>query len=196
MYKKYLFLIVLLSISVVVFCQSELSADPEEPDTVEDITEETGTPVPDGFNEIFLGMEMDTVKDKLKADSNFNFRGDPDVSLLLSPNESLIECTGFSYVDRAFFQFYDKKLYIIILMINKEKMDHYSIYTSFIEKYGEPASLSPSKIIWESDDFRFSLERPLNIKYVDLAVFNTLLLEGKAGESLRILSREQFLDQF
>ncbi len=189
MIRKYLFFLVFLLISAAVFCQTEEVAEPEAEVAAK-------LEVPDRFNGIVMGMDMESVKEKLYADPNFNFRGDPDVSLLLRPNESLIECTGFSYIDRAFFQFYQKKLYIIILMLNKEKIDHYSVYTGLNDKYGEPSSLSPSKTVWESEYYSFSLERPLNIKYIDKTVFEALLMEGRAVDSLRILSREQFLDQF
>ncbi|MBT3271561.1 MAG: hypothetical protein HN368_00280, partial [Spirochaetales bacterium] len=37
---------------------------------------------PTGFSSIRIGMELEEVKDALKRDGQFKFRGDPDVSLL------------------------------------------------------------------------------------------------------------------
>ena len=80
--------------------------------------ESTRAAAPLGFAEIEMGMELDRVKELLTRDSQFKFRGDPDVSLLASPNESLIETEGFSFIDRAYFQFHEGKLYTIILALD------------------------------------------------------------------------------
>ena len=98
---------------------------------------------PAGFAEIEMGMGLERVKELLKGDSQFNFRGDPDVSLLASPNESLIETEGTSFIDRAYFQFHQGKLYTIILSLDPERIDHYTMYSTLVERYGEPSSLDP-----------------------------------------------------
>jgi len=152
--------------------------------------------VPRAFRSIELGMEMDEVKALLVADGVFNYRGDPDVSLLPRPNESLIEVSGLTYVRRAFFQFYEGKLFVMIFALNEKEMDHYSVFTSLSAKYGKPDSLSPSESVWVDDATRLSVERPLAVKYIDLAVFNALKTAGTAQQSYEELLRTEFLGGF
>ena len=158
--------------------------------------EDIPIPAPEGFRSVQLGMGISAVKDKLKADPNFNYRGDPDVTMLNSPNESLIETTGLTFVERAFFQFHEDKLYTIILMLNPKEMDHFTMYTTLVGRYGDPSSLSPTEIVWDFEDIRLSLERPLAVKYIDKLVFASRLRDNDKAESLNELSRERFLDQF
>ena len=119
-----------------------------------------------GYGGVELGMSLDQVKDKLKKNSEFGYNGDRDVSLLPGENRILIETDaisgfGFSFLERCWFQFYNDELYIITININKEKMDHYSIFSALCKKYGRPNSVSPDKTLWENDDYSMSLERPL-----------------------------------
>jgi hypothetical protein len=129
-------------------------------------------------------------------DPFFDYRGDPDVSLLPQTLESLIECAGFSYIRRAYFQFHEKKLYIMILVLDESKLDHYSLFTTLSAKYGAFTSLSPQKVVWQSEDTVFSLERPLTVKYVDRRVFESLKDQSQAEEDLREVSRRRFLEEF
>jgi hypothetical protein len=152
--------------------------------------------MPRGFRGIELGMGMEETKKLLEADGLYDYRGDPDVSLLRRPNEALIEVSGLSYVHRAFFQFYEDKLFVIIIVMNQAKLDHYSIFTQLSGKYGKPASLSPSESIWSDGTTRMSLERPLSVKYIDMAIFEKLRTEGKALESIEDITRKDFLGQF
>ncbi len=153
-------------------------------------------PVPDGFRAIALGMSLDAVKAALQKDTYFDYRGDPDVSMLQKPEDNLIDCAGYSYITRAFFQFHDKVLYTFILELNPAEISFYSVYTQLTEKYGAPESLSPSAVVWQSDRYRLSLERPLSVKYIDRKVFDQLKEAGKMRESDREVSREEFLRQF
>ena len=77
--------------------------------------------VPREFRGISLGMGMDEVKAALMADGLYFYRGEPDVSLLPRPNESIIEVSGLSYVRRAFFQFYEGRLFVMIFAMNEAK---------------------------------------------------------------------------
>ena len=83
-------------------------------------------------------MSIDEVEGLLKKDALFSYHGPSDVSLLPSPNMSLIEVEGLSFVKRAFFQFYDGKLWVMVFFLNSDKIDHYSIYSSLTGKYGDP----------------------------------------------------------
>ena len=151
---------------------------------------------PRGFAGVEIGMSLDDVKGELRKDPQFAFRGDPDVSLLAKPNEVLIETAGLTFIERAYFQFYNGNLFSIILALNPEKIDHYSMYTTLVDRYGEPSSLDPSESVWEFDGIRLALERPLSVKYVDTLAFDEILRQNAQTESLNALSREMFLDQF
>ena len=152
--------------------------------------------IPRTFRNLGLGMSMEEVKEALKADGLFAYRGDPDVSLLPRPNESLIEVSGLSYVRRAFFQFHEDRLFVMIFAINESRMDHYSIFTSISSKYGKPQSLSPAESIWDDGVTRLSVERPLAVKYIDLEIFNSLKEAGQAEQSWEELLRIEFLNAF
>ncbi|MBN2874841.1 MAG: hypothetical protein JXM71_07080 [Spirochaetales bacterium] len=164
------------------------------------ITEGTGQKgdsayeVPKAFRGIALGMPMDEVKALLKADSLFSYRGDVDVSLLPRPNESIIEVSGLSFVKRAFFQFYEGALFVMIFQLNDSQIDHYSVFTSLSTKYGKPDSLSPSESVWSDGSTRLSVERPLAIKYIDLVVFEKLKQAGAVEQSIEEVLRTDFLD--
>ncbi len=153
-------------------------------------------PPPMQFRGISLGMGIDQVKSALKADPLFRYRGDPDVSFLPQSSQYLIECDGNSYLRRAYFQFADSRLFIMILVLDPLRLDHYSLFSALSTKYGPPSSLSPQDSVWESDTVRFSLERPLTVKYVDNKTFAALLSTGGAQKDLDELSRETFIGQF
>ncbi len=152
--------------------------------------------LPAGFRTITLGMGLDQVKKALAADPLFVYRGDPDVSFLPQTDQYLIECPGTTYLRRAYFQFADSRLFIMILVLDIQKLDHYSIFSALSTKYGPPASLSPQESVWQSDTVRLSLERPLTVKYVDNKTFSAILSKGGAQKDLDQLSREKFIEQF
>jgi hypothetical protein len=138
-------------------------------------------------------MDRDTVIAALKKDAVFSYRGPEDLSLLPSPNQSLIEVSGLSFVKRGFFQFYDGKLWVMILELNTDKVDHYSIYTSLVAKYGEPGLLDPKESRWEDKSTRMALERPLTLRYMDMAVYAKISAGESAKASTQELDRQGFL---
>lgn len=149
--------------------------------------------VPRAYRGIGLGMSMEEVKEALKADGLYAYRGDPDVSLLPRPSETLIEVAGTSFVRRAFFQFYEDRLFVMILSLNEKEIDHYSVFTSLSGKYGKPSTLSPSESVWLDEATRLSVERPLALKYIDRATFDELKAKGEAIRSYEELLRADFL---
>jgi hypothetical protein len=81
-------------------------------------------------------------------------------------------------------------------VLDQQKLDHFSLWSALSSKYGQPTSLSPDESVWQSDPVRFSLERPLTVKYIDNKTFAALLSKGGAQKDLEQLSREKFLEQF
>ena len=152
--------------------------------------------LPHGFRGLALGMEVEQVKQALAADPLYRYRGDPDVSFLPQTSQYLIECEGTTYIRRAYFQFADSRLFIMILVLDPQKIDHYSLYSAFARKYGEPSDLNPQESVWLTQEVRFSLERPLTVKYIDRKAFASELSKGAVGEDLDQLSRESFIEQF
>jgi len=146
------------------------------------------------FGGVELGMDRDAVIEALKKNYLFSYRGPEDVSLLPSPNQSLIEVSGLSFVKRGYFQFYEGKLWTIILVLDPAKIDHYSMYTTLVAKYGEPGLLDPKEARWEDGSVRMALERPLSLRYMDMAVYLRLRDEAKAGQSFAEFDREGFLE--
>jgi hypothetical protein len=157
---------------------------------------QAGNAPPTSFRHLALGMGLDEVKAALKADPLFRYRGDPDVSFLPQTSQYLIECEGASFLRRAYFQFADSRLFIMILVLDVQRLDHYSLFSTLVGKYGQPASLSPQESVWQSDPVRFSLERPLTVKYIDNKTFAAIIAKGGAQKDLEQLSREKFLEQF
>jgi hypothetical protein len=158
-----------------------------------------GSGVPRAFRSIELGMDRDAVMEALKILSDparkpiFSYRGPEDVSLLPSPNQSLIDAAGMSFVKRGYFQFLDGKLWVMILVLNPDKIDHYSVYMSLAGKYGQPGLLDPKEARWEDSATRLALERPLTLRYMDLAVFGRLREGSSTKESVIELDRQDFL---
>ncbi|MDR1429879.1 MAG: hypothetical protein LBI85_06275 [Spirochaetaceae bacterium] len=152
--------------------------------------------LPRSFRRIVLGMDLDGLKDALSRDDYFYFRGDRDVSLLPTRNETLIDTTGFSFIRRAYFQLKDGAVFIMAFTLDPEMLDHYSVFTSFVRKYGEPGILDPKQAVWTSGQTRVSIERPLTVKYIDLGVFNELVNESEVRESSEVYRRQEFLDSF
>ena len=151
---------------------------------------------PRQYRALSLGMDLDELKSALLGDSIFLFRGDRDVSFLPIREETLVETTGLSYIRRAYFQLADGAVYIMSFSLDTRVMDHYSVFTSFIKKYGEPVTLNPAEAVWESEETRVSIERPLTVKYIDKTVFNRLVEESRTNDRRELLRREEFLADF
>ncbi|MFA6855640.1 MAG: hypothetical protein WCR31_00395 [Treponema sp.] len=162
-------------------------------------SEGTLSVIPGGYGGITLGMSLDEVKDKLMKNSSFGYHGDRDVSLLPGENRILIETDSAaghvdSFLERCYFQFYNNRLYIIIININTEKIDHYSVFSTLCKKYGDPVSLSPEKSVWKNNDVTMSLERPLSLKYVDNKVFAELNNKSLVQKSGTEMTQDMFLE--
>jgi hypothetical protein len=156
--------------------------------------QETGTTLPRQFRGVNLGMDLEELRAALNEDSLFNFRGDRDVSFLQTPQQSLVETAGFSFIKRAFFQLTDGALFIMAFTMNDELIDHYSVFTALTEKYGQPDSLSPRQSVWENGTTRVALERPLTIKYIDLEKFNEIVGDAAVQETRELKARQEFID--
>jgi hypothetical protein len=197
MYRKYRKnhdrMILCVTLAFLILGPSVLAAQTPGGETGED-----PAALPGSFRELSLGMGLEDLKAALQRDELFYFRGDRDVSFLPSAGreQSLIETTGFSFIRRAFFQLREERLFIMAFSLDPSLVDHYSVYTSLVNKYGEPDSLDPRQAVWESETIRLSIERPLTVKYIDLGVFNEIIAESRTGTTRELFQREEFLNGF
>ena len=153
-------------------------------------------PLPRSFRKLQLGMSLEELKDALTDDGLFEFRGDRDVSFLPAREENLVETTGLSFIRRAFFQLRSGRVFIMAFRLDDRRIDHYSVFISLIKKYGEPVSLNPNEAVWENEETRISLERPLTVKYIDMTVFKAIMGEARAEEASEVFRRQGFLNEF
>ncbi|MFP4373405.1 MAG: hypothetical protein ACLFPO_03670 [Spirochaetaceae bacterium] len=197
--RSRLFLTVLVFVAALAPMSAQDAPDEEAPTgevIVDDEVTAGAAALPAEFSGIALGMDIDTVKERLRTDPNFSYRGDPDVTLTPDREQRLIEVEGILFVERAFFQFEEEELFIIILQLNGRRLDYFTMFSELEAKYGEPAVFEPSQVVWESEEVRMTLEKPLTVKYVSRPVFDALVASGEMERSQLELSREEFLEQF
>ena len=144
----------------------------------------------------FRGMGAEAVKAILKADDLLAYSGDEDVSLLPSGSGSVIDVPGDSFIKRATFQFLDDKLWAMVFTLDTLKIDHYSVFTAMSAKYGKPGKIDPKESVWEDGKIRVSIERPLTLKYLDLATLEGLNQKAGTEKAFREVLRDDFLKQF
>jgi hypothetical protein len=162
------------------------------------------SPLPRSFRGIFLGMGLEDLKETIRNDGIYNFREDRDVSFLPSAqDQTLVETQGFSFIRRAFFQLRYGEVFIMSFTMDTSLVDHYSVFTAFLNRYGEPASLNPQEAVWETETTRVSIERPLTVKYIDKYNFDMFkrspeeILVGPSADGAReLLNRNEFLEGF
>jgi hypothetical protein len=152
--------------------------------------------LPRSFRGLSLGMSLEELKTALQADPAFVFRGDRDVSFLPNSNQNLVDSAGSDFIKRAFFQIKDDAVFVMTFEMNTEKLDHYSVFTTFSNKYGGPLLLDPRQSEWEDNETRLYIERPLTVKYIDKNVFDSIVSESSLAESSFILQRQEFLNDF
>jgi hypothetical protein len=168
------------------------------------VGEEGGSGLPGSFRGIFLGIGLEELKDAVRKGSIFYFREDRDVSFLPSDQEqTLVETQGLSFIRRAFFQLRYGEVFIMSFTLDTAMVDHYSVFTAFVNRYGDPSSLNPQEAVWETDTTRVSIERPLTVKYIDkynFAMFKrspeAILISPSADSAREMLNRSEFLEVF
>jgi hypothetical protein len=165
---------------------------------------ESFDPLPRSFRGIFLGMGLEDLKEAIRRDGVYNFREDRDVSFLPSDrDQTLVETQGFSFIRRAFFQLRYGEVFIMSFSLDTSLVDHYSVFTAFVNRYGEPSDLNPREAVWETGETRVSIERPLTVKYIDKYNFDMFtrspeeILVGPSADGAReLLNRNEFLEGF
>lgn len=157
--------------------------------------------LPQGFGKLKLGMSFDEAKAALKSDSQFGYRGDRDVSLSPSDGESVIETdtrmtAPYSYIAKSWLQFSEKKLYVLTMNLNEERVDYYSVFSKLCEKYGNPSEISPKKSVWKDNSVILSLEKPLTLRFIDSAAYKGKNDSSSVSKTASEQMKSQFLDSF
>ncbi len=152
--------------------------------------------LPRGFRNLTFGLTRDEAMEELYEDPGFDFRGDPDVSFRGHEPGGVIDTDGFDFIDRGVFQFYEDRLYLIILSLDGGQLDYFTLYRTLSDRYGMPTRLDPSQAVWEREGVRLALERPVSVKYLDMEVFDRIREEGRARETERGRARREFLEEF
>jgi hypothetical protein len=173
----------------------------EKDETKKTETVKQTKPLPNGPKSIKLGMSLEETKNQLINEPEFGYTGDRDVSLTPGDAQYIIETDatkglGSIFYTQCWFQFYNEKLYIITMNINTQKMDYYTMFKNFTEKYGEPDEINPEKAVWESDSVTMILEKPLSVKYIDTQVYKNILELSNIEISGEEWTREMFLEEF
>lgn len=149
-----------------------------------------------GFRDVILGLSFEETEERLAADLAFQYRGQPDVSMRLSDGESVIDTRGRLYVDRGLFQFSNGTLYSMALYLDRGRLDYFQLYEQLRGRYGEPVDLDPQRSVWQDQATRIELERPLTVKYLDLARFEERRASQETLEAAEDVARDQFLEEF
>lgn len=183
---------IFIFISFISIFSSSLSAQTKQNDT---------QPLPYSYKGISLGMSLDETKIALIQEPEFGYTGDRDVSLIPGSEQILIETDttnnlGSPFLTQCWFQFYNEKLYIMTINLNKDKIDYYSMFTTLTKKYGEPTTLDPQKTVWEDDDVILILEKPLSVKYIEKKVYTELRNYSNVEISAQEYTRQLFLEEF
>jgi hypothetical protein len=190
---RFQYLLVLVCLWVAAFGMAQTVPD-EGGSTTGNVEEKPE--LPRVYRELSLGMSLEDLKKALEQDELFRFRGDRDVSFLPIGEQNVVETTGFSFIKRALFQLRSGALFAMTFTMNTELVDHYSIFTALVKKYGEPDFLDPKQAVWESAATRIAIERPLTVKYMDMQVFNEFLDTAQTKESQDMRLQEDFLNGF
>ncbi len=149
-----------------------------------------------GFRSLQLGMEFTETQEALADDLAFFYRGPADVSLRPSDGQNVIDSAGRGFVERGLFQFHDGRLYTIAIYLDHTQLDYFQLYEQLNGRYGDPLELDPRRAIWEDDQTRIELERPLTIRFLDMETFIRRRTERRQLDSAAMMSRDSFLSEF
>ena len=191
----FVLLIVAAGISPVISQEPVVSQEPGESGRTADESSDPPTLLR-GFRDLQLGLSFSEAQAVLRRDSAFNYRGPEDVSLRLSDSRTVIDSPGRGFVDRVLLQFFDESLYIITLYLNRDRLDYFQVFNRMSARYGTPTELNPQMTRWEDAATRITVERPLQVQYLDLATFERVRDSARIEEAIQTELRQEFLDAF
>ena len=156
--------------------------------------------LPNGYKKYSFGMSMDEVKDAIKEDSLLKNVREEVLSVRIQPDKQILTVYGDrrngGYVEKAYFQFNEDKLFYIYLQLSEKKVGYYSLLKSMTDKYGNATNLEPKKASWENDSVRIQIEKPCILKYTDIKTWDSLSSTEAEMEARKVekIEREKFLE--
>lgn len=155
---------------------------------------------PQGFAGIALQDTRESVLKKLENHTFFHSPDEPNITLLPSTREQIIEVVGKRFIRKALFQFNSTlKLVVITLYIDTDVVDYFSVYMTHEKKYGRAQEISPAFAMWQGGNVIILLEKPLQVKYMytEDAVQNLHTSPiGEQKAKVRAQERDEFLSFF
>lgn len=148
-----------------------------------------------GFADLTLGASLAQITNRLARSAFFDFDQERDLSRIPLSQSALISVPGTDYIERGFLQFDGNALVSIQLILNSQRLDHFSLYRALSEKYGEATALTPQTTTWESKTTRILIERPLIIKYIDLRALKAQQRAAETDTQAQANELDEFFQQ-
>lgn len=149
-----------------------------------------------GFDSIRLGMVYDDALSALETSSYIHFRGPRDVSLRPLGDDPIISAPGQAFLQEVVLQFSEGVLFSISLVVDPQEFDYGTFYRIFNQRYGNPHDLNPRRAVWQDEQTRISIEKPLTVQFLDLGAFRRMQEDSMIQDSAERFSKTLFLDEF
>ncbi len=149
-----------------------------------------------GYKEFKLGMGKSEVEKLLQTSDDFNILKEEILSTRLEPDTEIISTEGTGFIIYGYFHFDKDELFQIFLKIDREKIGYYFLLKKLITKYGNPTKFNPKRAIWENNEVRIILEKPCNIKYINLPIWNEIIKDQKKKDFIMDKLRDDFSNDF
>ncbi len=149
-------------------------------------------PLSNGYKDIKLGMTQAQVKEILKKSVEFEQNKEEVLITRLDPDTDIISVEGIGFIKYAYFHFDHDSLYQIFLKIDESRIGYYFLLKKLSDKFGVPTKFSPEKTSWINQTVDITLEKPCNLKYLYLPVWNNIVKNDNTSDKTINTLRENF----
>lgn len=146
------------------------------------------------FRKIVLLEHFDSVMQKLKKDPLIMVDPSSDFGEFDEEDRNLIKAKLPPYLPNIYYQFYQKKLYVLSLFWNPKKISYLQLYRKLKKKYKKPIVFNSKQIIWEDKNTIIVLDNLPSIKYIDKKTFAIVKALAKKKKPLDDKVREKVLE--
>lgn len=121
------------------------------------------------FMGLRLGMTPDEVKAVISQSSNLRIDETRYLGELNEANPFTLKASYFPFIRNVYIEFYRGKSYEIIVVLNPNYFDFFSLSETLEDKYGVPARKTSKRVHWQEKTNRVELllEKPSTIKVYD-----------------------------
>lgn len=132
-----------------------------------------------GYRGVQIGMTMkDTMailqKDPLITLSAKYINSIIDISY--EESETFMSLNPNKFFKSGYFLFKNDALYSMIIRFQPKQVDFLEILTALNEKYGDGAFMDANTVVWNYGTRQLILERPTTLKYSDMDVVNSVII--------------------